>query len=328
MGRIDFALTPDQKADARAALKMLDGTGISLTEAARRAFAGKRALKRVSVEECFDLFLRDRLRADLRKSTVEYYSNVISVFSAEFGDRSMDDVSRAELIEWIDARPGSASTRASYTRAIRAMWRWAIQTEPPLAGVDITQGLRSSAPRREGAGSKILPVAECEAIMQGAGRYRSALAVMLFAGVRPQEVASRYKPSLTWEHVNCTEHMIRIPAEISKTRKARIMEGMPPTLWAWLQPGALRDPICPARSREAVERAAEIAGYGKKRPWPVDALRHTFATYHLAAFADPGKTALLLGHEGNPTMLYQHYRGLATKADAEKFWKIMPGSDS
>ena len=61
------------------------------------------------------------------------------------------------------------------------------------------------------------------------------------------------------------------------------------------------------------------------RPWPHDVTRHSFASYAVALTADPGKVALWLGHQGNPTMLHRHYRGLARKADAEKYFAIKPG---
>jgi hypothetical protein len=62
--------------------------------------------------------------------------------------------------------------------------------------------------------------------------------------------------------------------------------------------------------------------------WPHNAMRHTFASMHLAHYQDPGKTAFELGHRGDPSLLYRHYRGLATKADAERFWTIRPKQES
>jgi integrase len=79
--------------------------------------------------------------------------------------------------------------------------------------------------------------------------------------------------------------------------------------------------ISPGLSREIARKGREVLGLEK---WPPDVLRHTFATYHVAAFNDPGKTSLLLGHEGNPSLLHRHYRGLATQAEAIKFWNLRP----
>jgi integrase len=167
-----------------------------------------------------------------------------------------------------------------------------------------------------------LPVDECQKILAGAGRYRSALALALFAGLRPDEIAGRGKPWMRWEHVDITERIVRVPAEIAKTRTARILEQLPAALWTWLQPG--QGDISPGRSRQIAHLCARLAGYGPGRPWTHDALRHTFATYAVAETADPGRVALWLGHEGNPTMLYRHYRGLTKKTEADKFWALRP----
>ena len=59
-------------------------------------------------------------------------------------------------------------------------------------------------------------------------------------------------------------------------------------------------------------------------PWPANCMRHTFATYHIAMWQDANKTAYALGHTSGVDVLYQHYRGLATKAEAERFWGLRP----
>lgn len=320
--RRDYALTPAQRMDARAALALLDGTGMTLEQAARIAAEGKRALRRITVAIAADTFLRTRL--DLRPRTAGWYMVQINSFTAKFGERMFDEVSRADFREWIaDASLGHAA-RASRIRAVKALWRWGMAQEPALVVQDITTGVSGQLARRS-ADVLFLTVDECEAIMAGAGRFRAALALMLFAGIRPNEVSAEDKPPLLWRHVNAAERIIRIPGEIAKTGRARLIEGLPETLWHWL--GVARKPddaICPAQCRQAVELAKGLAGYGPKRKWPHDALRHTFATYHVAAFNSPGQTAMLMGHEGNPTMLHRHYRGLATKIEAVKFWALRP----
>ncbi|NKB23329.1 MAG: hypothetical protein GKR87_02865 [Kiritimatiellae bacterium] len=57
--------------------------------------------------------------------------------------------------------------------------------------------------------------------------------------------------------------------------------------------------------------------------WPKNIARHSYATYHLALYEDPLKTSFQLGHH-DTHLLYQHYRGLATKKEAETFWNIEP----
>jgi len=314
--RKDYALSAAEKMDARDALAALEGSGMSLAEAVRRAVEGKRSVRKVTINEAAHDFLRTRL--ELRASTAGWYTASLSLFCGQFGETRMDDLTRAEFRAWMQQN----SQGPGVVRAVRALYNWAIKHEPPLAGQDVTAGLPSRGTRT--AEIHYLPAAECASIMAGAGKYRSALALMLFAGVRPDEIASQHKPALLWRHVNAAEKIIRVPAEIAKTGRARIMEDLPDAVWAWLDSGKPDTPACPARSMQAVRLAQSIAGYGPKRPWPHDALRHTFATYHVAAFNDPGKTSMLMGHEGNPTMLHRHYRGLATKAEADAFWALRP----
>jgi integrase len=188
-------------------------------------------------------------------------------------------------------------------------------------GTDVTLGL---LPRKVRSESTIhfLPTAECEKILAGAGRYQSAIALSLFAGLRPEEIAGKGKPWLCWEHVQRKERIVHIPAEISKTRRARNLEKLPPAFWVWIESG--NGEIAPGRSRQITEHCAKLAGYGKDRPWPHDALRHTFATYAVAATMDPGRVSLWMGHEGNPTTLFRHYRGITTETEAKKFWALRP----
>lgn len=320
MSRIDFALSPQQRADAREALQMLQGTGVSLTEAVRRALQGKRALCRVTVSEAIERFILSRLNNEKRARTVEWYEAKLKILSAAFGKEMIDSVDRPALLAWFTKMTGGAGSRAGMVRACRALWRWCIAHEPQLATLDATAGMKGTSPSSQGE-AEFLTVEEVAAILANAGRYQSALAIMLFGAVRPEEMAGRSKPPLLWKHVNVEEKMIRISADTAKTGKPRIIEGLPETVWAWLKPGDDNKPVSPGRTRQALE----LAQAAIKRPnWPHDATRHTFATYALAFTGDAGKVSTWLGHEGRPTMLHRHYRGLATKADAEKFWALRP----
>ncbi len=51
-------------------------------------------------------------------------------------------------------------------------------------------------------------------------------------------------------------------------------------------------------------------------------LRHAFCTYHFAAHANENQTAAQAGN--SPAMIHQHYKGLATKAEGEKWFNVLP----
>jgi hypothetical protein len=52
-------------------------------------------------------------------------------------------------------------------------------------------------------------------------------------------------------------------------------------------------------------------------------LRHSFCSYHVAIHKDAARTAVILCHK-SPAMLYQHYRGKATAADAARYFATVP----
>jgi hypothetical protein len=51
-------------------------------------------------------------------------------------------------------------------------------------------------------------------------------------------------------------------------------------------------------------------------------LRHSFATYRLAAIQSADQVALEMGN--SPRKLFQNYRELATKAQAERWFSVVP----
>lgn len=326
MQRSDFALSPAQRADAREALRLLTGSGLSLVDAAKRALYQKRAIKRISVESCADLFLRAKLTAGKRAATVRWYEENLSRIVTEFGARDLDSVSRADFRTWLAELPtrkgnDGRATRAALARCGRALWRWAAAQEPPMAGTDPTGGLEFSAPASAKTRGGVLTVAECRQILLGAGRHRAALALAIFAGVRPEELAGKNKPWLRWEHVNTEEHWIIVPEGIAKTGKKRAIEGLPSPLWAWLHAEPLRDNVSPVNWRTLQETAKKLCG---RKEWPHDALRHTAASYLLAHTQDAGKVANWLGHEDSPRMLHTKYFGLVRQAEAQEWIALVP----
>jgi integrase len=72
--------------------------------------------------------------------------------------------------------------------------------------------------------------------------------------------------------------------------------------------------------RRLLDTARESAGIEQ---WPNNALRHSFASYHLARFNDAAALALELGHT-NSNLVFQHYRQLVKPKQAERYWKIAP----
>lgn len=326
--RKNFALSPEERADARTALQVLRSAGWQganiLTDAARIASGRAGASKSCEVGDAVESFVRDCLRRGLRRRSVEFYESKLSFFAGGFEGRDLDGFTRAELRDWLEAMPVAETTREGHLRAVRALFRWAERQEPALCRMDPTRGLTLRV-EREAREVAILSPDEAAWVMDHAGGYRAALALMLFAGVRPSEINAREKPPLLWRHLDFEAETIRIEAATAKTRTARVLEGLPQNLWAWLrldrgEPGA---PVCGLQTRFISRYLSGREGCPVAK-WKQDVCRHSFATYHVAAFSDVERTSLILGHEGRARLLHQRYRGVATKAEAEAFFGISP----
>ena len=111
-------------------------------------------------------------------------------------------------------------------------------------------------------------------------------------------------------------------ASIAKDGETRIIEPLTPNLVEWI--GVIRQssqsPLPLTNLRRRWDRAKQVLD----RKWPHDAMRHSYASYHFAMFRDAGLTAKNLGHP-SPTLLRRDYNNAVTRAEAARFWEIMPG---
>lgn len=326
--RKNYSLTPEERADARAALQILSSAGWQgvnvLTDAARVASGRSGASKVCTVPEGVEGFIRDCMRRGLRQRSVEFYESKLWAFAESFEGRDLDGFQRSDLREWLEAMPVADSTREGHLRAVKALFRWAERQEPALCRMDPTRGL-SLRVEREAREVPILSPGGAAWLMAHAGGYRAALALMLFAGVRPSEVNAREKPPLLWRHLDFKAKTIRIEAATAKTRAARVLEDLPPNLWDWLKldRGEPGQPVCLLQTRFLSRWLMGREGC-PLADWKQDVCRHSFATYHVALFSNVERTSLIMGHEGRARLLHQRYRGVATKAEAKEFFGIRP----
>ena len=79
-------------------------------------------------------------------------------------------------------------------------------------------------------------------------------------------------------------------------------------------------------NRKREERGEPRVKWKPKCP-PKNCFRHSFVTYHVALYRDAGKTALLVSHR-NQQILFQHYLGIATKEQAERYFQIVPSASN
>lgn len=150
----------------------------------------------------------------------------------------------------------------------------------------------------------------------------AAVGLMLWAGIRPTEVAR-----LHWSDIDLKEGVAYLPPQHTKTGGARQVT-LQPVLCRWLKPLL---PPCYGTAEAAQVRItpADWVRYWRNlrtesglQPWRPDTLRHTFASYHLKYFNDLALLQKEMGHT-SPRQLrtrYLNMRGI-TAAMAEAFWK-------
>jgi hypothetical protein len=75
----------------------------------------------------------------------------------------------------------------------------------------------------------------------------------------------------------------------------------------------------------AVQRFKKLCAESKII-WDSNAMRHSFGSYHFGKHGNSIETARILGHKGDDTVLFAHYRALTTKAQGDAYFAIMPAT--
>jgi integrase len=140
------------------------------------------------------------------------------------------------------------------------------------------------------------------------------LALAGFSGIRAAELMR-----LEWKDFNFARGHIVVGVEKAKTATRRLVPILP-NLAGYLRPYKNAE----GRLFKAGDdfKAIAFAKQNGVSPWPINCLRHSYASYRLAATADAARTALELGN--SPAKLFSNYRELADEHDAKAWFAIAP----
>jgi integrase len=239
-------------------------------------------------------------------------------FSQDFGSRLIADITIEELDNWLRALPGSPKTRADYRANIGVLFSYAAQRRM----IDFNPVAFTAKPKLIDNAPEIFKVDELHALLEAATIAPDVLpmlAVGAFAGLRDAEIKR-----LDWSEVDLARGHIDVKAAKAKSARRRIVP-IQPNLAAWLRPYTeMEGHVVPLAARGKLERVRKEAGLAR---WPKNGLRHSFASYRLAAIHDAPRVASELGH-ATPQMLYSTYRELVLPEEAERYWKIEPQSEA
>jgi integrase len=247
----------------------------------------------------------------------------LSQFAAVFDGKPIAEITSLQIDEWLrslsDHETGkrlSPVTRNNFRRVLIVAFNFALGR-----GYCVGNPAERSAKAKEIASAVgILTVEETARLLENtAAAILPYVAIGAFAGLRRAELER-----LDWKEIDLGSGLIEVTASKAKSARRRFVK-IQPNLARWLQPHArLSGEVTPPSYRVLLEDAREKAGITE---WPQNALRHSFASYHLARFNDAAALALELGHT-NSNLVFQHYRQLVKPKQAERYWKIAPTSGS
>jgi integrase len=135
-----------------------------------------------------------------------------------------------------------------------------------------------------------------------------------FAGIRPMEI--QRMAGREAELINLKTRIITIPANISKTRHERHVT-ISDNLAAWLE--AFPPPLTCGnfgRMLSAVKKHFKITH---------DEARHSFISYHVAAYRSLGDAALQAGN--SESIIKRHYLNLHPREEGGLFFRIVPDKE-
>jgi integrase len=240
----------------------------------------------------------------------------LSKFAGSFGERPISTITPEELDNWLRALPYSPKSRANFRAHIGVLFGYATRRRM----IDSNPVTHTAKPKLLDNPPEIFTVDELRALLKSATPdVIPMLAIGAFAGLREAEIER-----LDWSEIDLAPGHIEVTAAKAKSARRRIVP-MQPNLTAWLRPySGMKGPVVPAGARKKLLRARKIAELLK---WPRNGLRHSFASYRLAATADAPRVSAELGHT-SPQMLYSTYREVVRPEEAERYWKIAPSEEA
>jgi integrase len=152
-----------------------------------------------------------------------------------------------------------------------------------------------------------------------------------FAGLR---VGGGVLSKLLWSDIKLTESKptIVVRPEISKTGKRRLIP-ISDNLKLWLSEYIERKGVDPLWDMKVIRlpygtlrkvRKRIFEKVSPNKQWIPAGLRHSFTSAMINSGKGIDETCLELGHQGSPTMLFNHYYLAMPTEQATAYWQIVP----
>lgn len=289
----------------------------------------------IRIDQLVDRFLHTKEREKAGDRHMKDLRLRLQRFCVDYGEQTAASIESEDISQWLAKLGLSAQSLLNYRRVLYGLFAHALT----LRAIDRNPVATALKPKTRRGSVGILTPEQALRILTEAAKepeILSAVAIGLFAGVRDAELHR-----LQWSNVDLTSGYITVNAADAKTQRRRLIP-IRPALAAWLGKAGEGSiwPTKQSRGRYLWEDVRRRAGFGKPgeetkdekkndvklTPWPDNALRHSCASYHLAAFQDAPRLALELGN--SVPIILEHYREIVLPTEAEKFWALRPGKSN
>jgi integrase len=308
------------RSEAIEADALLRPFGISVLEAAKE-IAGRQAALSASrnTADAIRDYIQSAINDGRAKRYIEDLQSRLGRFAQRFGNTPLAGITTSDIDNWLHGLGIGAVSRNSYRRRLVALFNYGIDRGWCPGNLATKTTIAKEKPAPIG----ILTPDEFSRLLATANETTLPYHLLAgFAGIRSAELER-----LEWKDIHWDSGLIEISANKAKTAARRFVH-MQPALKSWLEPyRSHRGPICPATGRRLYKLLVADRTQAGILEWPSNALRHSFASYYLAAFKNPSELSLEMGHT-SPGLLFRHYRELVTPDAAAKWWSIMPSSQN
>ena len=340
-GQSFFTITEEERRQFAYALPKLRDAGITINEAVEHALKTLRSEDGAkTIDQIVDELIESKCirfeRGDLSERSFRDFRHRATVFAEEFKGvlaAEFQMTGHADIKQWLLEMDVEPRTTKNYLNITAEILKYAIQKRYMVYN---PLDCLTDSERKELCGTKqakepcILSVTEADRLLQTALETDADLGLLgavvlgLFCGIRTEEIKR-----LKWDAIKLDEGFVTIGANIAKKRRIRHVT-LPESAKLWLTLANRKsDSVVDNRHynhyQKRFKKLRLQAGFEK---WNANAMRHSFGTYHYALNGNSIATARELGHKANDTVLFDHYRALTTKDEAEKFFGIIPKTEA
>jgi integrase len=320
-GREAIGLSPREMSDFITARKKLAEYGETISDAVEFRVNHLERVRRhgITVAQLTNEVVEAKRRDGRSEVYLRDLRYRLNKFVQDFGHHPIAGITVEEVDDWLRALPYSPQSRTNYRTIIGLLFSFAesrgIVERNPIP--------RTAKPKLVDKAPEIFAADELRSLLQAAERIEPSVVPMLaigaFAGLRDAEIRR-----LDWNEVDVARGHIEVKAAKAKSARRRIVP-IQPNLARWLRPYAMmKGHVVPVGARRKLHRVRKEAGLAI---WPKNGLRHSFASYRLAAIHNAPQVAAELGHT-SPHLLYNTYRELVLPTEAERYWQIEPVAES